>query len=199
MGVKAWRKYIYSNILKPYSGRRDGELRIPQSPLGKDKYHMKNIKEKSKALASVAVCLAAGIAGSLFTYSSVKTWYPLLRKPFFNPPGWIFAPVWTFLYLLMGLSLFIVWMSRDVLPEIKKRAIFFFGIQLLLNVAWSFLFFWLRNPFLALAEIIILWFFIMSTFLLFKKISRTAAYMLLPYLAWVTFAIILNLSIAILN
>ena len=99
----------------------------------------------------------------------------------------------------MGLSLFIVWMSRDVLPEIKKRAIFFFGIQLLLNVAWSFLFFGLRNPFLALAEIIILWFFIMSTFLLFKKISRTAAYMLLPYLAWVTFAIILNLSIAILN
>lgn len=142
-------------------------------------------------IVCILIAEGAGIIGSFATFSSVKTWYPQLIKPSFNPPSWIFGPVWTFLFFLMGIALYLVWT--------KKNKIFWFWIQLILNIVWSFLFFGLKNPWFAFFEIIILWFAIIKTILEFKKYNKTASYLLLPYLAWVSFASFLNLAIALLN
>ncbi len=140
----------------------------------------------------------AGITGSLFTISAIPGWYMTLDKPFFNPPNWIFGPVWTILYALMGISVFLVY------EKFKRKingcsAITFFAVQLLLNVLWSVIFFGLHNPFLAFLEIIILWIMIIKTALEFYKISKMAGLLFIPYIIWVSFASILNLSIVILN
>ncbi|MGE5465471.1 MAG: TspO/MBR family protein [Syntrophothermus sp.] len=151
-----------------------------------------------KLLASVLLCLFAGVIGSVFTASSLENWYPLLEKPFFNPPSWLFGPVWTFLYILMGISLYIVW-EKGLQDREVKIGVLIFGIQLALNTLWSFLFFGLRSPFYGFIEIIFLWIAILLTIVQFKKVSRTAAYLLVPYILWVSFAALLNYNLWVLN
>lgn len=148
-----------------------------------------------KLLFSVFLCLSAGFVGSFFTTPAIPAWYASLNKPFFNPPNWIFAPVWTTLFLLMGVSLYLVWIKNGI--NSKPMIIFF--IQLAFNLSWSILFFALKSPISALIDIVILWGLILSTILEFLKISKPAGYLLFPYLAWVSFASVLNFSIVILN
>lgn len=151
-----------------------------------------------KLAASITVCLLAGYIGSVFTASSLLIWYANLEKPSFNPPGWVFAPVWTVLYVMMGVSAYLVWReglwNKDV-----KISLGMFGIQLALNVLWSFLFFGLRSPLYALVEISALWAAIAFTAVIFHRVSRTAGLLLVPYLLWVSFAAVLNFSIWKLN
>ena len=149
-------------------------------------------------MVSVLVCQATGAVGSLFTSPSIPTWYASLQKPNFNPPNWIFAPVWTILFLLMGVSLYLIW-SKGLRDKKVKTAFFIFAIQLILNMLWSFLFFGLQSPLYAFIEIIILWMAILLTIASFYKISKIAGYLLLPYILWVSFAAVLNFSILILN
>ncbi|OGZ34582.1 MAG: TspO protein [Candidatus Portnoybacteria bacterium RBG_19FT_COMBO_36_7] len=151
-----------------------------------------------KLAVSILVCQGAGIIGSFFTLPAISTWYTTLLKPGFNPPNWIFAPVWTLLFLLMGISLYLIW-NRGLRDKETKKAIFIFGVQLILNMIWSVLFFGLQSPLYAFIEIIILWFAILLTIISFYKIFKAAAYLLLPYILWVTFASALNFSILILN
>lgn len=154
----------------------------------------------SKGIISVTVCVLVGFLSGFATQSSVKTWFPTLVKPFFNPPAWVFAPVWTILYVLMGVSFAIIWSNeKRNNGEKKKNALFLFGIQLLLNALWSILFFGLCNPFLAFIEILLLWLLIFETIKAFRVIDALAAKLLYPYLAWVSFATILNGSIWYLN
>jgi len=146
-------------------------------------------------LLAVLVCEGAGIAGSFFTSPSIGSWYATLLKPSFSPPNWIFAPVWTGLFFLMGVSLYLIWTSEKP----KQTAIFVFFQQLALNVLWSTLFFGLHNPLLAFIEIIVLWLAIFMTILYFYQISKKAAWLLLPYILWVSFAGVLNFFIYRLN
>lgn len=147
----------------------------------------------------VVACLTIGFLGSLITQQSVTTWYPTLEKPFFNPPNWLFAPVWTILYILMGIAAGLIWNKIEVEKEAVKKALLFFIVQLLLNLFWSYLFFGLKNILLASVEIVILWLIIFETYVLFKRIEPKAGYLLLPYLAWTTFATLLTFSIYYLN
>lgn len=147
---------------------------------------------------AIFVSQSAGLIGSIFTAQSVKGWYTTLQKPFFNPPGWIFGPVWIMLYTLMGISSYLIWQVRGV-NRLANPALIIFGIHLLLNTLWSILFFGLKTPGLALLEIVILWLFIVLIIFLFYKINKTAAYLLIPYLFWVSFASILNFFIWRLN
>lgn len=145
----------------------------------------------------VVLCLAAGGIGSIFTAQSVGDWYVALRKPSFNPPSWVFGPVWTALYIAMGVAAWLVW-RRQGAPGVWT-ALAVFGVQLALNVLWSYLFFGLRLPGVAFAEILVLWAAILATILLFRPISPLAAWLLVPYLAWVSFASLLNFSLWRLN
>ncbi len=151
-----------------------------------------------KLVSSIAICEAAGILGSLFTESGASSWYAGIVKPSFNPPSWVFAPVWTALFVLMGIALFLVWKRGGEAPGAKK-AILFFAVQLALNMLWSFLFFGLHSPLLAFIEIIVLWCAIIATIFAYVRVSRPAAYLLVPYLLWVTFAGYLNYTIWMLN
>ena len=144
-------------------------------------------------------CLAVGYFSSIVTRENIPTWYALINKPSFNPPNWVFAPVWTALYILMGYAAGRVWNRLEVDEINVKKAFLFFLIQLALNALWSFLFFGLQNPFLASIEIILLWLMIYETYKQFKNIDKIAAYLLLPYLAWVSFAAVLTFSIWYLN
>jgi tryptophan-rich sensory protein len=136
--------------------------------------------------------------GSVFTAPAIGTWYAGLVKPSFNPPNWLFGPVWISLYFIMGVSAYLVW--RNGLEKREARtAMFAFLIQLLLNAAWTPVFFGLRHPEAALAVIIALWLAILATVLSFRKVSVLAALLLIPYLAWVSFAAVLNAAIAYLN
>jgi translocator protein len=151
-----------------------------------------------KLLASVLLCQFAGAVGSVFTASSLADWYTLLEKPVFSPPSWVFFPVWTLLYILMGISLYIVWEKGPQDREVKFGLIIF-SIQLVLNSLWSFLFFGLRSPYYGFVEIIFLWFAIFLTIVQFRKISKTASYLLVPYIIWVSFAALLNYYLWTLN
>lgn len=150
-----------------------------------------------KFIISIGVSLGAGAVGSLATVPNIPTWYATLEKPIFNPPNWVFGPVWTLLYILMGISLYLVWTSKS--KQSKQLAYIFFGLQLLLNTLWSIIFFGLQQPWLAVIVIVMLLLAIIATIQAFSKFSRTAALLLAPYVAWVSFATILNLSVAILN
>lgn len=156
----------------------------------------------------IAIPLIAGAIGSIFTSQSVSTWFQTIEKPSFSPPNWLFGPVWTTLYVLMGISLFLIWRagtnsSSITFPKNRRSrkiaAFTAFGVQLILNVLWSFLFFSLRSPQLAFAEIMILLISIAVTIVIFYKISKLAAVLMLPYAGWVTFAPFLNLQIWLLN
>jgi translocator protein len=151
-----------------------------------------------RLIASVIIPLAAGFIGSYFTVSEILTWYSVLNKPFFNPPNYLFGPVWTTLYILMGISFFIVWNSK--INESKRtRAIGYYFAQLFFNIFWSIGFFGLHSPLLGLIIIIMLWILIFQTIKTFAKINKAASYLLYPYIAWVSFASILNLAIFLLN
>ena len=174
-----------------------------------------------KFIVSILICQAAGLIGSLFTSPAIPTWYAALEKPSFNPPNWVFAPVWTILFLLMGVSLYLVW-AKDWHIEVKagevkrktwnplskklftgswreENAVLIFSLQLALNILWSVIFFGLKMPGLAFFEILMLWFAILYTIVNFFRISKTAGFLLLPYLLWVSFAGILNFFIWRLN
>ena len=148
--------------------------------------------------SSIIICQLAGIIGSLFTAPSIPLWYANINKPSFNPPNWVFAPVWTTLYLLMGIALFLVWRKGLKEKDIKIAfAVFIF--QLILNSLWSFLFFGLESPFAAFIEIIFLWIAILISIILFSRISKAAAILLIPYILWVGFASVLNFAFWRLN
>ena len=151
-----------------------------------------------KILIAVAVCLCIGFFSSFATQSSIDTWYATLNKPFFNPPNWIFAPVWTILYILMGISAGIVW-SKGFYHKWVQTAMYHFIFQLLFNGLWSLVFFGFKSPGLALLVIITLIVLLILTIKWFKIVSKTASYLLYPYLIWLLFAGILNFSIWQLN
>ena len=141
--------------------------------------------------------IIGGISGS-FTSASINTWYVTLNKPWFNPPNWIFAPVWTLLYLMMGIAFYIIWKSEAV-NAVKQTAVILFSAQLLVNFLWSLIFFYLKHPGWAMLDIILMWILIVATIFSFGKISSTAAWLMLPYICWVSFAMILNFYLWKLN
>lgn len=179
------------------------------------------MRKTAKFIISVLICQLAGFAGWFFTAPAIKTWYVFLAKPSFSPPSSVFAPVWTVLFLLMGLALYLVWarnwqievtaeeaeqktwnpISQKLLTgswrEENVKAIF--TLQLVLNILWSFVFFGLKAPDLAFFEILMLWFAILYTIVNFYRISKNASLLLLPYILWVTFAAVLNFAVWRLN
>jgi tryptophan-rich sensory protein len=151
-----------------------------------------------KLVVSIIACLAAGAIGSIFTREAIPTWYATLEKPAFNPPNWLFAPVWTLLYIMMGIAAFMVW--RKGLENRQVRiALIVFLVQLVLNALWSVVFFGLESPLYGVVVIAALWVAILFTVLKFYRISLAASVLLWPYLLWVTFAAVLNVSIWLLN
>ena len=153
----------------------------------------------TRILSVVVTCLVIGYFSGIVTRAAITDWYPTLVKPSFNPPNWIFAPVWSMLYIMMGVAAGLVWNRMEQEREVVKKALIFFAIQLALNALWSYLFFGLHNPMLAGLEIIVLWLMIFETYVQFGKINKIAGYLFLPYLAWVSFAAVLNASIWWLN
>ncbi len=151
-----------------------------------------------KLILAIVLCQLAGVIGSVFTTPNISTWYAGLIKPSFNPPNWVFGPVWTLLFLLMGIALYLV-ITPVAEKRIKQQALAWFGGQLVLNIGWSILFFGLKSPGWALVEIIILWLAILITIIKFYKVSQTASWLLWPYLAWVSFATALNFTIWLIN
>ncbi|MEM7483657.1 MAG: TspO/MBR family protein [Bacteroidota bacterium] len=147
---------------------------------------------------AVIICLLIGFLSSFATQSSVNDWYLTLDKPSFNPPNWLFAPVWTLLYIMMGVSAGIVW-SKGFHHIWVKTALYHFGFQLLFNALWSIVFFGLQSPFWALLVILTLLTLIILTMKWFSVVSKTAAFLLIPYLLWVSFATLLNYKIWELN
>jgi len=141
--------------------------------------------------------MVGAIAG-FFTTTGVKGWYAIANKPSFNPPNWLFAPVWTALYLMMGIALYLIW-SKEANKVTKRAAIILFSVQMLLNFAWSFIFFYAQQPGWAFVEIIAMWVMILLTIFQFGKISPLAAWLLVPYISWVSFAALLNFYIWKLN
>ncbi|HLD20113.1 MAG TPA: TspO/MBR family protein [Patescibacteria group bacterium] len=163
------------------------------------------INNTLKFIIAIVVSELAGIIGSVFTTPSIPTWYAGLVKPVFNPPSWVFGPVWTTLFALMGISLFWIWQKRPYILEnirmlwVWRMGVVLFSGQLILNTLWSIIFFGLRSPGGALIEIVFLWLAILSTIIAFAKISKLAAWLLVPYIVWVGFAMYLNYSIWRLN
>ena len=150
-----------------------------------------------KILLSALFCLAIGGLSGFATTDAITGWYATIQKPSFNPPNWIFGPVWTVLYIMMGVALGLVWSETTKLT--KSKAYTFFFIQLALNGIWSIIFFAMEQPPLAMVDIIILLVFIVLTIKAFFPINKLAAYLLIPYLLWVSFASVLNASIWYLN
>ena len=151
-----------------------------------------------KLAASVVMCLLAGFVGSLFTTPKIDGWYASIHKPSFTPPGWLFGPVWTLLYVLMGIALYIVW-RKGLAAKGVKIALAVFLVQLVLNALWSFAFFGAESPLAGLVVIVALWAMIAAAIAAFAPVSRAAAALLMPYILWVSFATILNASIYFLN
>jgi tryptophan-rich sensory protein len=156
------------------------------------------VRNLSTLVAFVVLCELAGVIGSLFTISAIPTWYVALRKPWFTPPNWLFGPIWLTLYFLMGISIYLVFESKRNKAK-EKPALWAFGIQLFLNVLWSILFFGMHYLLYGFIEIVLLWISIAVTIILFFKVSKAAAYLLLPYILWVTIAASLNYYVFILN
>jgi len=151
-----------------------------------------------KLAVCVIVCEGAGFIGSIFTAPNVPGWYASLAKPLFTPPSWLFAPVWTALYLLMGISVFLVW-RRGLAESRVKAALAVFAAQLVLNVLWSFAFFGRQSPLAGLWVIAALWIMIVATIVSFSRVSAPAAILLAPYILWVSFAAVLNAELFRLN
>ncbi len=155
-------------------------------------------REIGVAALFIIICLAAGAIGSLATYPAIPGWYVSLIKPSFSPPSWVFGPVWTVLYVLMGIAAYVVYRTGMKKPAVRD-AIAIFGVQLGLNLLWSLLFFGLRSPLYGFICIVALWAAIAITIIRFYAISKNAGLLLVPYILWVSFASLLNLSIWMLN
>ncbi|OGN04088.1 MAG: TspO protein [Candidatus Yanofskybacteria bacterium RIFCSPHIGHO2_02_FULL_44_12b] len=151
-----------------------------------------------KLAIAIAITETAGIVGSLFTVSEIPGWYTGLIKPALNPPGYIFGPTWTILYALMGIAAFLIWKTGWEQKRVKI-ALGIFILQLLLNAAWSIIFFGLHSPFWALIDIAAMWLAVIWTMVKFYPIRKKASYLLLPYIAWIAFAAYLNYMIWVLN
>lgn len=151
-----------------------------------------------KLIISTAVPLIVGFTASFFTITAVGSWYQTINKPSWNPPDWIFAPIWTTLYIMMGIAFFLVWRTLAD-KSVKRSAIILFILQLIANFFWSFIFFNQHQIALAFAEIIVLWLLILLTIFSFAKVSKLAAWLLVPYIIWVSFASILTYTIWQLN
>ena len=156
------------------------------------------MKNLGKLSVSILVCELVGILSMPFTIASIPTWYAGLIKPPFSPPNWLFGPVWIILYFLMGIAVYLVWKKRLKNKKVKI-ALKYFLIQLFLNFIWSPLFFGFHQPLIALYDIVLLLIMIVLTMKQFHSISKPAFYLLIPYLLWVSFATLRNLSIVILN
>ena len=152
----------------------------------------------SKILISVAACLIIGFLSGLATTDSINEWYVNINKPSFNPPNWIFGPVWSILYTMMGIAAGVVWHQGIERPEVKA-ALYVFVSQIILNATWSIIFFGMKNPMFAFIEIIILLILIGICIFRFYKIKKIAAYLMIPYMLWVSFASVLNYCIMVLN
>lgn len=157
-----------------------------------------NIPNWGKLLISIFVAEFIGFIGSIFTLESIPTWYVGVIKPSFSPPNWIFGPVWTTLYLLMGIAAFLIWQKGLDRKDVRS-ALWVYRIQLILNFLWSLIFFRWHSIGGALVEILVLWIMIAANIFVFYKISKPAGYLLLPYILWVSFAAFLNYSIWTLN
>lgn len=151
-----------------------------------------------KLFIAVAIPLLVGAVSGFFTTAEIPGWYQTINKPSWNPPSWIFAPVWTTLYILMGVALYLIW-KAEADPLTKKAAIALFAIQLVFNFFWSFIFFNRHLIGWALADIVLMWLFILLTIFTFAGINKSAAWLLVPYISWVSFASILNYTIWKLN
>ena len=151
-----------------------------------------------KLAVSVIICIIPGFVGSMINMKAIPAWYAFIEKPSFAPPNWVFAPVWTALYIVMGVALFLVWRSGAGRPGFRG-AMLAFAVQLVLNAVWTPVFFGLRSPLGALFVIAFMWISILITILRFFPFSRTAGVLLIPYLAWVSFATVLNFSFYLLN
>jgi len=156
------------------------------------------MKKALGILVFVLICELAGFIGSVFTTPSIPGWYAALDKPSFNPPNWVFAPVWTILYALMGISAYLVYEKGLKRIEVRKALAVFAG-QLVLNTLWSIVFFGAHMILGAAVIIVFLWGMILATIWLFSRISKAAAYLLVPYILWVSFAAVLNISLYVLN
>lgn len=147
-----------------------------------------------KLFISILIPLLVGSIAGFFTTAGVNGWYAVANKPSFNPPNWLFAPVWTALYIMMGIALYLVW-KTETKNAVRQTALILFGVQLALNFLWSFIFFYAKQPGWAFADIIAMWIVILLTIIWFGKISTTAAWLLVPYIFWVSFASLLNFYI----
>ena len=156
------------------------------------------MNNSAKLIVSIIIPVAIGATAGFFTATGVDSWYQTINKPSWNPPSWIFAPVWTILYIMMGIALFLVWKSNNN-EALKKRAMILFFVQLVLNFFWSFIFFDQQQPGWALVEIIAMGVAILLTIFAFAKVNKIAAWLLVPYISWVSFASILNYTIWQLN
>lgn len=164
---------------------------------------MKKVERFGMLIFFIFIAQLAGILGSIFTVSGGGSWYKDLAKPWFTPPSWVFGPVWSFLFILMGISVYLVWENSHHLKKTTKKksniAFLLFGVQLFFNALWSWFFFGLKNPLLAFIELIFLLGAIGTTIIIFYRIRKISAYLLLPYFFWVIFAGILNITIVLLN
>ncbi|MFA7201782.1 MAG: TspO/MBR family protein [Candidatus Paceibacterota bacterium] len=149
-----------------------------------------------KLIISLVVPQIAGFIGSIFTVSQIGGWYAQLEKPSFNPPSWVFGPVWTVLYILMGVAFYFLWLHKDT---ISKKLQILFVVHLCLNALWSVLFFFMHDPLIAYVNIVLMWIMIVALILDTRKIDQKISWLLIPYSIWVTFASFLNLAIVILN
>ena len=156
-----------------------------------------NISSIQKLIISIVATVGIGSLGGIFTIAEIPNWYAGLNKPSFNPPIWLFGPVWTSLYTMMGVSFYLIW--KQPKTETRKKAIQLFVIQFVLNFFWSIIFFSLHAIGAATIEIIVMWIFILLTIIQFSKLSKTAAWLLVPYIAWVSFATVLTASVWKLN
>jgi len=150
-----------------------------------------------KLIASLILPIGLGSLAGLFTAKAIPEWFDTLAKPSFNPPSYLFGPVWTVLYILMGISMFLIWNTPKT--ELRQKALLVFGIQLFFNFWWSILFFSFHTILISVIDILLMWVLIIYMIILFKSIKPIAAYLQIPYLLWVTFASVLNISIWYLN
>lgn len=153
--------------------------------------------EVVKLITAVSLTVVLGGVGGWVTAPEIPAWYAGLTKPSFNPPNWLFGPVWTTLYILMGISFYLVW--KQPVSKERNRALLLFTVQFILNFCWSFIFFGMHETGWALAEMIVLWIMILITIFSFIRFSATAAWLLVPYILWVSFAMVLNAAIWRLN
>ena len=166
--------------------------------LGMDIVSSLKVRSVPKLVAAILFCLVLGSLGSFLTVTGSGSWFAQLVKPSFQPPNWLFGPMWTTLFILMGIALYLVWELGTEKPGVRF-ALAIFGVQFALNIIWSFLFFGLQSPLLGLLDIIILWWMILVTIIIFYRIRKGAAFFLIPYILWVSIATVVNATIYLLN